>query len=152
MTIELAGFGYPTADPTSAPFWDAVAERRLLVAKCTSCGGSFMPFSSECSNCGASGAQLTDAGGYGELYTWTVCHRAMDPMFAAATPYVVGLVRLREGASLFTLIVDCDPAALAPGLEVRLCWRTVTPAGLALWAFRPAAHGAGAAELHGEHA
>ena len=147
MTIELAGFEYPQGDPSVAPFWAAVAERRLPVARCTSCGRSSMPFGPSCCHCGSSALDSVDACGDGELYTWTVYHRAMDPMFASATPYVVGAVRLAEGATVFASIVDCAPEALAAGLRLELCWRRVAPADLPMWAFRPVE-----GELHGRHA
>lgn len=134
--VHLPGFAYPV-DPGGVRFWAAVADRTLTVSRCEDCGRHFAPFPVACPYCGSRALSVHPSSGQGSLYTWTVCHRAMDPMFSAEVPYVVGAVRLDEGAVLYSRMVEVDPADVSAGMAVELCWLRVEPSGLWMWAFRP---------------
>ena len=54
------------------------------------------------------------------LYSWSVIHLAVDPVFAAETPYVVGLVELADGARLYGRVVGVDHDDLRDGLELQV--------------------------------
>lgn len=140
MTLVLDGFGYPD-ERLPSPFWEGVARRELTVARCESCGRHFAPFSVSCCYCGSPELTHHRVDGSGELYTWTVCHRAMDPMFAGAVPYVVGAVRLREGAVFYSRIVEVTVTELAAGMALELCWQHIDPGSQWMWAFRPVGDG-----------
>ncbi len=56
----------------------------------------------------------------GALYSWSVIHLAVDPVFAAETPYVVGLVELADGTRLYGRIVGVDHDDLRDGLELQV--------------------------------
>ena len=52
----------------------------------------------------------------GALYSWTVIHLAADPVYAAETPYTVGLVELDDGTRLYGRVVGVDHDDLRDGL------------------------------------
>jgi uncharacterized OB-fold protein len=73
----------------------------------------------------------------GRLYTWTVIHLAVDPVYAADAPYVVGLVELDDGARVYGRLLDVDRDELRAGLGLVLEVGHVD--GQAMWHFRPVA-------------
>ena len=84
---------------TDAEFFrSGIAEGRLLVRRCLACARAAYPPMPGCPHCGHDEGEIVEAVGEGTLYSWTVCHVAFDPEFAADVPYVVGLVDLPEGA------------------------------------------------------
>jgi uncharacterized OB-fold protein len=140
MTPHLAGLIEPVIDADAVPFWDAIAEGRLVVPTCMSCGTTFYPPLPCCPSCQSELIEHVEAEGTGTLYSWVVMRRALDPAFADAVPYVVAAVQLTEGARLFSRLVDVDlddPAALQAGMALRV--RFVEIDGRPMWAFEPAA-------------
>ena len=55
-----------------------------------------------------------ESSGLGSIYTLSVCRRV------GPVPYVIAYVRLDDGVTLLTNIVDCDFDALRIGGRVRL--------------------------------
>lgn len=88
----------PVADRDSAPWWQALAEHRLLLQRCESCGLLRWAPRAMCNGCGAFSWTWQEASGRGTVTSWTVSHRAFQP--GRAAPYAVLLVRLAEGADL----------------------------------------------------
>jgi uncharacterized protein len=137
---HLAGIIEPVVDPDAAPFWEAVADGRLLVPTCLGCGATFFPPLPCCPRCQSELLELVEAEGTATLYSWVVMRRALDAAFAAAVPYVVAAVELTEGARLYARLVHVDPddpAALQAGMALQL--RFVEIDGRTMWAFAPAA-------------
>lgn len=140
MLEHLAGIIEPVVDPDAAPFWEAVADGRLLVPTCLGCGATFFPPLPCCPRCQSELLELVEAEGTATLYSWVVMRRALDAAFAAAVPYVVAAVELTEGARLYARLVHVDPddpAALQAGMALQL--RFVEIDGRTMWAFAPAA-------------
>jgi uncharacterized OB-fold protein len=130
------GMPQPLADATTLPWWQAAAERRLVVQRCTACGRTRLPPAPVCPACRASGADWKQVSGRGEVYTYTIVHR---PIAAGQTlPFVVAVVALEDagGVRLISNLVDVDPAAVAIGLPVELVWEQMGP-DLAIPRFRP---------------
>lgn len=142
MLERLAGIIEPVVDADAARFWEAVAEQRLLVPTCRTCGATFFPPLPCCPRCQADGIDLVEAAGTATLYSWIVMRRALDPAFAGAVPYVVAAVELTEGARLYARLVHIDldraddPDVLRAGMALRLVFVDVD--GRTMWAFEPA--------------
>lgn len=132
---DLHGFVPPVIDPDATEFWEGVAAKRLLVPTCGNCGRRFLPPLPCCPTCQSADIALRDATGRGTLYSWIVVHRALDPVFAGAVPYVVAAVTLDEGARLYSRLVDIEGVELRDGLPLELTW--IEPEGEPMWAFRP---------------
>lgn len=129
-------FSVPTYEPDTAPFWAGVAERRFLVNRCPACGRAAPAFSSTCAYCGATPVDLVEAGGRGTVYSWTVCHRALDPVFVEDVPYTIVAVRLDEGAMVYGRLVDVPPTDVRADLPVEITWLEVGADKQPVWAFR----------------
>jgi uncharacterized OB-fold protein len=126
--------GVPPADiiglsmsPSTEPFWQAAAEHRLVVPRCTTCGTYRLPPAPFCFNCRAQEVEWIDHDGAGEIYSFTVIRHAVIPQVADALPFVAAVVELpgTGGCRLVGSVVDCDPGAVRIGLPVTLDWYDV---------------------------
>lgn len=126
----------PKVDPESKPFWDATAEGRLLLKRCTSCDEVIWYPRAICPACGSLDTEWFDASGLGTIYTYTVNHHGFGPY--AGITFVIAYVELDEGPRMLTNIVDVDPADVAIGQRVTVVFDD-TGEGSALPRFRPAA-------------
>ncbi len=126
----------PQPTPESRPFWDACALHHLAIQRCDSCGRFWFPPSNRCQHCWSEEFAWPEVSGYGELYTFTVYHRAYAPELVTQLPYVVGVVQLEEGPRLITNIIDCEPGQVRVGMPVEVVFRDIAE-GVTLHAFRP---------------
>jgi len=130
------GMPAPMADPITLPWWEAAAEHRLLVQRCTVCGRTRLPPAPVCPACRAEGSDWTEVSGRGEVYTYTIVH---GPVAAQQeVPFVVAVVAL-EGAGdvrIISNVVGVEPSAVEIGMPVELVWEDMS-ADLAIPRFRP---------------
>jgi uncharacterized OB-fold protein len=103
----------PKTNPETQAFWDAAAQGRFLIRRCTACGKAHWYPRKTCPFCWGEETEWAEASGRGTIYSYSVMRRA-------AEPYVVAYVTLAEGPTMLTNLVDCDIDALAIGQEVRL--------------------------------
>jgi uncharacterized OB-fold protein len=118
------------SDPTTAPWWEATGERRLLLQRCAGCGAVQHPPGPVCRACGGVELGWSEASGQGTIDSYTVIARTIRDDLPA--PYVVARVRLAEGPILLTHVVEGEPACDRP---VTLDWRLLAD-GRALPVFR----------------
>jgi uncharacterized OB-fold protein len=126
------------ADSTTLPWWQAAAEHRLVVQRCTSCQHTRLPPAPICPECRSPDSDWQPVPGRGEVYTYTVVHR---PIAAGQSlPFVIAVIALQEagGVRIISNLVGVDPDAVAIGLPVELVWEDMS-ADLAIPRFRPAA-------------
>lgn len=90
-----------TADsPFTLPgFFDALAEGRLLAARCTDCGTHLLPPRTACYDCGSRAVTIEEQPPTGEVASYTAVHRPPSP-FADLAPVTVAVVELDSGARL----------------------------------------------------
>lgn len=103
----------PHPDAESQPFWDAAAQGRFLIKRCTSCGEAHWFPRTLCPFCWSDKTEWIEGSGTGTIYSWTVMHRAKPP-------YAVAYVELDEGPRMLTNIVECDLDRLHIGQQVKL--------------------------------
>ena len=124
------------ADATTLPFWQAAAEHRLVVQRCTGCGHTRPPPAPVCPECRSSDSDWKQVSGRGEVYTYTVVHR---PIAAGQQlPYVIAVIALEDagGVRMISNLVAVKPEDVAVGLPVELVWEDMS-AELAIPRFRP---------------
>jgi uncharacterized OB-fold protein len=126
----------PTVDSDSEAWWTAVADRRLMVNSCRSCGRNSLYTRPFCPHCWSEDVELVPASGRARLYTWSVVHQNAAP-FDVRTPYVLAMVDLDEGPRLMTALEDYPDTALRAGLELALDFREDDD-GLVVPVFKPA--------------
>jgi uncharacterized OB-fold protein len=112
----------PRPTPFTEPFWQATAQRRLVVQRCEACGRWRWPPQLACPECLSESATWDDTSGTGTLYSYSVVHRGVDRARFPGT-YVLAIVELDEGVHLLTNLVDCNPSALAIGARVHVVYQ-----------------------------
>jgi len=134
---ELIGL---TPDIWTQPFWDAAAEHRLVIPRCTTCATFRLPPSAFCWHCQAQEVEWVEHDGAGELYSFTIIHHPLLPDLADSVPYVPGVVELPDtnGCRLVGALRDVQLDAVRVGMPVELVWRDVRD-GETVPTFRPAA-------------
>ena len=127
----------PVPDAATAPYWEAARAHRLMMPKCVDCGAFHFYPRTLCPHCSSARLEWTACSGRGEVYSFTVVHRAPSPAFAADVPYVVATVKLAEGPHLMTRITGCAPEAVRIGMAVRVAFIEAS-AEITLPVFTPA--------------
>lgn len=100
----------PDASGRMAPFWSAAKREMLVIQQCSHCGRHRFPPTELCSVCLSGKAEWVTVSGRGELFSFVVVHHALDPYFAARTPYLVADIKLEEGPHMVSTLVDCAPS------------------------------------------
>jgi uncharacterized OB-fold protein len=107
----------PASSTEDGPFWQAAAEDRLVLPKCTSCGTFIWYPRGFCPKCHTSQVEWVEASGQGTVYSFTVGRRGIGE-WAARSPFVIAYVELDEGPRVLTNIVGVDPDQVRIGARV----------------------------------
>ncbi|MGI4813097.1 MAG: Zn-ribbon domain-containing OB-fold protein [Janthinobacterium lividum] len=114
-----------TAPPDlSAPFWDGVARRQLLLQYDRTSGqAQFYP--RPVSLQGNGDVEWRPSSGFGTLLAVTL-NRVAPPAFGETAPFLIGLIRLDEGPRMLARL-DGSAASLRAGTRVEICWHDAAP-------------------------
>jgi uncharacterized OB-fold protein len=109
----------PAPDVDSEGFWEATADGRLALCRCSDCRIWLHPPLERCRLCGAT-TSFEDVAGTGTIHSFVVQRQPAVVGYLDAVPYVVALVELDEqvGLRLPTRIVGIEPEAVVVGLRV----------------------------------
>lgn len=99
-------------------FWDAAAEHRLAVQRCSSCGHLHHPPRPMCPDCGSLEHEMATMSGRATVYSYALLHHPQHPAFEY--PVVAAIVELEEGPRLVTNIVGCEPSEVSIGMPVEV--------------------------------
>jgi uncharacterized OB-fold protein len=102
----------PIADELTQPYWDAAADGRLLIQRCSACERHQWYPRAHCVVCGAADPDWVQAKGTGRLHTFTVLQKTPNPEFQGDLPYVLAIVELDEGVRVSANVVGVDHDAL----------------------------------------
>ena len=127
----------PVTDERNRPFWEGARRGELCLQRCARCHAFRLPASRYCPGCGGDGSEWARVTGRGTLESFCHFHKAYFPGFEGEVPYNVAVVRLAEGARLFTNIVGVANDRLRIGMRVEACFDPVTPE-VTLVKFKPA--------------
>jgi uncharacterized OB-fold protein len=130
----------PAVNAESVGWWEAAAQHRLVVQRCTACGQTRHPPGPLCPRCRSTASEWSVLPGSGTVFTYTVVRQAFIPSLADRIPYVVIAVDLDEagGARIVSNLIDIDPADVSIGMRVDVVWEDMGPE-LSVPRFRPAA-------------
>jgi len=113
MTVPIAPDApAPELDEWSAPFWQGLADRRIVIQVCTACERRRFPRMPACPYCAAPGGADVEVAGTGTVYSFVRAHRALTEASAAIVPYAVAAVDLDGGARMFGRVVPTDDCAI----------------------------------------
>lgn len=93
-------------------FWRGAARGELLLRHCRRCDRPHHYPRGICPWCSSTDLDWRVAAGTGVIESFTVVR--------VGEPYALAYVRLDEGVSMLTNLIDCEPAALSIGLAVRV--------------------------------
>ncbi len=93
-------------DPLTAPHWQAAREGRIAMQRCAACGYVRWPAARSCPECLQPGGEWTALSGRGQIWSFAVYEKPLDPAFAELCPYAVALIRLDEGPMIYARILD----------------------------------------------
>jgi uncharacterized OB-fold protein len=114
------------ADPTpldlTQPWWEQHQGRGFVLPRCDSCQRFHFYPQAACPHCGHAICQAAPASGRGEVYTFSIVHRAPSPAFAADVPYAVVVVKTDEGPHLMARLLQVDMARIHIGQRVKVAW------------------------------
>ena len=119
----------PLIDPATEPYFSAARQGVLKLRRCTACHKPHWYPRPVCPYCQGD-TEWVDAAGTGTIYSVSVTRRA------GPVAYALAYVRLDEGVTLLTNIVDCDLDSLAIGQRVTVCFKPSDGDG-AIPMFRP---------------
>ena len=100
----------PPRSAESAPFWEALAQGRLVVQACEACGRARQPIAPVCPYCAATAFAWRELSGAGFVHSWVRYHRSYLPEFEPLIPYVVLSVELDAGPRMFGRLARGEPA------------------------------------------
>jgi uncharacterized protein len=106
----------PPVNVETQEFWDATAQGKLLIKKCTACGEVHFYPRNICPFCFSDQTEWQESSGQGTIYTYSVMRRA-------PVPYAIAYVELAEGPRIMTNIVDCDLDRIKIGQAVRVVFK-----------------------------
>jgi uncharacterized OB-fold protein len=104
----------PAVSIETKPFWDAAAEGRFLIKRCTACEKPFWYPRNMCPHCMSSATEWVESPGEGVVYTFSIMRRS------PTGPYALGYVTLDEGPAVLTNFVDVTPEDLKIGMRVKV--------------------------------
>ncbi|MDO9504279.1 MAG: Zn-ribbon domain-containing OB-fold protein [Comamonadaceae bacterium] len=100
-------------------FWSALADGRWTTTRCKACARQTFPPKPVCPHCWSTEIEWSELGATGILYSWTRIHAA-PAVFAAESPYAVGIVDLEDGIRLACRLVERDDLPLTVGQPVEM--------------------------------
>ena len=110
--------------PVREGLWTVVASPgelpELIGSKCPHCGEVVFPANQICVNCQYPSMETVRLSRKGKIYSLTTVMLPPPKYYKGPVPYAAGYVELPDGVRVKTLFLDCDPAALALGMEVEL--------------------------------
>jgi uncharacterized protein len=110
-------------DVWSEPFWQATAERKLLMPRCTDCGTFRWPAGPFCPECQSQKVSWVPPG-QGHIYSFTVLPIQSDDKDAAQRHRVPVLVEFDQakGVRLVSALIDAPLDGIAIGDAVGVDW------------------------------
>ena len=109
----------PVATEISAPFWEGLKARRLLIQQCNACAQWLFYPRRHCPACLAPDPAWREVAGQASLYSYTLTRIATLPDFADEMPQALAVVELAEGVRINTTLVGLDEAQIRIGMALQ---------------------------------
>ena len=129
----------PQPDDLTRFFWEGVAEGRLTILRCDSCGFYIHWPAPVCPSCMGTAMTPTNVSGDATLVTWTFPNQPTTKFYSEHRPYALAVVELaeQERLKMVTNLVDYEKDELRIRMPLRVTFREVAP-GVTLPLFAPA--------------
>ena len=127
---EARTIAAPEPNTETQTFWDAAENDKLMIMKCKDTGKFYFYPRARSPYTLSDNVEWIEAKGTGEIYTFSVMKRAK-------IEYAIAYVKLDEGVTMMTNIVDTDFDALSIGQKVKVVFKP-TDGGPPVPMFTPA--------------
>ena len=121
-TTTAAASQLPTGEPNishdNRRYWEATAEGRIELPRCTACDLVIWYPRSICPDCQSMDLSWETMSGNGTVYSYTITRAGVGRKWREHLPLVVAYVQLDEGPIVLTNIVDTDPSIIEIGMAV----------------------------------
>ena len=101
---ETHGRLLPRPTPETAHFWEGTKRGQLLIQSCSACAHLYFPPRAFCPACSSTDVVPHPASGRATLLSYVISAR---PAPGIEAPYAVAVIRLEEGPTMMTNIVNC---------------------------------------------
>lgn len=129
---------YPVPTPDSRPFWNGLAEQKILLKHCRDCDCVFHYPRVTCPNCLSSDLEWKQASGQGTLYTYTISRRPTHPLFADEVPQFMAVVELAEGPRITSTLLNVPEDKIRIGMALTPVFEHNEKEKITLLRFQPA--------------
>lgn len=119
MTTTATNKPIPQPTEISRAYWDALAQEKVLVQECQSCGHRFFFSRRHCPQCWSDRWIHSEARGPFKLHTFTVSRVPTLPEFFDEMPQCLAVVELEAGVRANTALKGISPEGLSVGMELR---------------------------------
>ena len=121
-TPDLSTLDIPM-DAWTQPFWDATAEKKLLMPRCGACSRFRWPPGPFCPHCQSQLIEWVPPGA-ARIYSFTIISDQREPGSGQPTQRVPALVEFpaADGIRILAAIVDTPLAAIRVGAELKVGW------------------------------
>ena len=116
----------PAVSVETKPFWDATAEGKLLLPRCTACGVVIWYPRAFCPECNSFDVEWFEASGRGTIYSRTIIRQNPTRTFKHLIPFVVALIDLDEGPRVMSNVVGTPADDVQIGDRVRVTFQPVS--------------------------
>ena len=112
-TITAREISPPIPTEESKPFWQAANEGRFLIKRCIDCNKAHWYPRAVCPLCFSSNTEWQQSEGIGTIYSFTVMRHGPEP-------FVLAFITLKEGPTMLSNIVNCDPNQVEIAMPVKV--------------------------------
>ncbi|MFJ4457161.1 OB-fold domain-containing protein [Pseudomonas sp. NPDC089392] len=125
----------PVATEISAPFWEGLKARRLLVQQCGACEQWLFYPRRHCPACLAPEPAWREVSGQATLYSFTVARIPTLPDFIDEMPQKLAVVELAEGVRVNTTLVGLEEDQIRIGMPLQPVFAQIDGKGTRLLRF-----------------
>ncbi|MFJ4444834.1 OB-fold domain-containing protein [Pseudomonas sp. NPDC089422] len=125
----------PVATEISAPFWEGLKARRLLVQQCGACAQWLFYPRRHCPACLAPDPAWREVSGQATLYSYTLARIPTLPDFSDEMPQKLAVVELAEGVRVNTTLVGLEEDQIRIGMPLQPVFAEVDDKGTRLLRF-----------------
>ena len=109
------------------PFWESLREHRVKVQKCSGCSAFRYVPKEICSKCLSTDYVWAPIRPTGEVYTYTIVHRAPTAAYQADAPYALVHVAMDDGFRMIARMINTPPESVRIGQRVKVAYEEITP-------------------------
>jgi uncharacterized protein len=128
----------PEPTPVSRPFWEGLAQHRILVQYSPSLQRYVFYPRTLAPGSLADDLEWREIDGAGALYTFTIARRPTGPPWLDAVPQLLAVVQWDAGPRISTELVEVDPSDVRIGMPVSPVFYDLPETGVTLLKYRPA--------------